>query len=307
MARCRRCGTAFDYESREGVCPKCCFYNRPEGTVTQDDEWAKNYNIEDNSYQLPKSIIEQDEKSRKRHKYKDTERGSYYGQHRQASVGKQEERKQYARRNDERRDIEGSGKKRWIIGIVICAAVLITTAVTGGAAYFSQIKEKKTGSSRDFTITDMDLDQAKEGVAAGDTVFVVGEAKVLFKEGDLPEMPSGEKCIGIWLEADESDIDYNGIYWDRPYVYDGGNFRKMVDVNGIASSDRFEDLGDGAEVFPYYIDSYEENIESGYAVYFVDKDAKEVTLSLPCQSLDSDDDQEIRYDEVIDIRIPIEK
>ena len=65
MSRCKRCGTSFDYNERDGVCPRCCFYNRPPGTVGYDDEWAKNYNIEDNSYQLPKSIIEQEDRGKK--------------------------------------------------------------------------------------------------------------------------------------------------------------------------------------------------------------------------------------------------
>ena len=55
MAKCERCGASFDYEEREGVCPRCCFYNRPPGAARQDTEWMKYYNVEDNSYQLPKS------------------------------------------------------------------------------------------------------------------------------------------------------------------------------------------------------------------------------------------------------------
>lgn len=52
MAVCKRCGKVFNYEKRDGVCPKCCFYNRPEGTWQEDDSWIKNYNYEDNSYDV---------------------------------------------------------------------------------------------------------------------------------------------------------------------------------------------------------------------------------------------------------------
>ena len=52
MARCKRCGASFDYDKRDGVCPRCCFYNRPPGREQTDDEWMKNYNIEDNSSQV---------------------------------------------------------------------------------------------------------------------------------------------------------------------------------------------------------------------------------------------------------------
>lgn len=52
MAVCRRCGAVYNYEKREGVCPKCCFFNRPEGSWQEDDSWIKNYNYEDNSYNI---------------------------------------------------------------------------------------------------------------------------------------------------------------------------------------------------------------------------------------------------------------
>lgn len=52
MAVCKRCGAIYNYEKREGVCPKCCFFNRPEGSWQEDDSWIKNYNYEDNSYNI---------------------------------------------------------------------------------------------------------------------------------------------------------------------------------------------------------------------------------------------------------------
>ena len=52
MAVCKSCGATFDYNKREGVCPKCCFYNRPNTTWQEDDSWIKNYSYEDNSYEF---------------------------------------------------------------------------------------------------------------------------------------------------------------------------------------------------------------------------------------------------------------
>ena len=69
MAVCKRCGKAFDYQKREGVCPKCCFYNRPEGTWKEDDSWIKNYNYEDNSYDVTVSSYEDNTKEEKRNRY----------------------------------------------------------------------------------------------------------------------------------------------------------------------------------------------------------------------------------------------
>ncbi len=62
MAVCKRCGTVFDYAKREGVCPKCCFYNRPARAWKEDDSWIKNYNYEDNSYEIINREVEYDEK-----------------------------------------------------------------------------------------------------------------------------------------------------------------------------------------------------------------------------------------------------
>ena len=66
MAKCRRCGTNYDYEKREGVCPKCCFYNRPSSSPVPDDQWMKNYDIEDNTYEPPRLSAEEISTGQKR-------------------------------------------------------------------------------------------------------------------------------------------------------------------------------------------------------------------------------------------------
>lgn len=53
MAVCKRCGTMFDYDKWDGVCPKCCLYNRPPGAREDDECWMNNYNVDDNSYRFP--------------------------------------------------------------------------------------------------------------------------------------------------------------------------------------------------------------------------------------------------------------
>ena len=67
MAVCRRCGTTFDYNKREGVCPKCCFYNRPNNAWQEDDSWIKNYSYEDNSYEFSTREADYDEKNSRDH------------------------------------------------------------------------------------------------------------------------------------------------------------------------------------------------------------------------------------------------
>ena len=61
MAKCRRCGTVFDYDTRDGVCPGCCFYNRPDGKASYDDEWLRSYNVEENTYVPPKVSWQEEE------------------------------------------------------------------------------------------------------------------------------------------------------------------------------------------------------------------------------------------------------
>lgn len=67
MAVCKRCGATFDYNKREGVCPKCCFYNRPTNAWQDDDSWIKNYSYEDNSYEFSTRESDYDPKNSKDH------------------------------------------------------------------------------------------------------------------------------------------------------------------------------------------------------------------------------------------------
>ena len=60
MAICKRCGAVFDYEKWDGVCPKCCLYNRPDDGREEDDCWMDNYNIDDNSFRFPLEHTETD-------------------------------------------------------------------------------------------------------------------------------------------------------------------------------------------------------------------------------------------------------
>lgn len=53
MAICKRCGAVFDYNKWDGVCPKCCLYNRPDDGREEDDCWMENYNVDDNSFRFP--------------------------------------------------------------------------------------------------------------------------------------------------------------------------------------------------------------------------------------------------------------
>lgn len=278
MARCKRCGASFDYDKRDGVCPKCCFYNRPPGREQTDDEWMKNYNIEDNSYELPRSVVEQEqEKSKKNSEYYD--------------------RKTERRKRDIREEKDGTSVVKKIILILLVFVVLVTVAA---GVFYGLRTSDVSGESENYDIQiKMASDQAaNDGITAGDITYKVGEVKVLFAAGELQDLPEGEKCIGIWIEDDESGVNYDGINWERPYVYDGYNYREMLYVNGLEDAAKFE----GMDIMAKYLSYYD---QAGYAVYFVAADATSVTLSLPCQSVSEGNSKKKDYTEVIDVVLPI--
>lgn len=332
MAKCERCGASFDYEERQGVCPRCCFYNRPPGAARQDTEWMKYYNVEDNSYQLPKSegladLFPEERSSwtrriRSGHREKETSRNS-----RRDSVARRQEeaRQEASRRNsgrfrqtdaDSRRrtaartyaEPESNGRKP-VVGkvisfvVIICILLVIVTAVLQVASDRGFKLSSGEGDQRDKTmlIESISAQEAAQGVTAGDLTYYVGEARTLFNEGELSDLPAGEKCIGIWLEDDESSLDYTGYDWERPYVFDGTNFREMVDVGALDDQHYFTERG--IETASVYGVGYEDM--NGYGVFFVDAAAQSVTLSLPCQTVDENDTDVAEYSEVIDIVIPL--
>lgn len=307
MARCKRCGASFDYNKRDGVCPRCCFYNRPPGQDRSDDEWMKNHNIEDNSYELPRSVVEQDQayntRGKSSHKKKTSQRETeifgYKGRPRKNSeyYDKKSER---AKRNDRMntdRDILSIVRKA---GLVLFLVAVLLSIMAGIFYYLRVSKMSGESESYDIRIRTASDQEASDGITAGDITYRIGEAKVLFSEGQLLDLPKGEKCIGIWIEDDESAVNYNGINWERPYVYDGYSYREMLYIDGLDDAAKF----DGMETMDKYLSYYD---QAGYAVYFVAADATSVTVSLPCQSVDSGNSKKKSYQEVIDIVLPITK
>lgn len=295
MARCKRCGSSFDYEKRDGVCPKCCFYNRPPGKDRADDDWMKNYNIEDNSYELPRSVVEQDMSSHNGKKGRIiTNQKEKSGNKRTSYYNKKTER---TRRNDreKREDHLVPVLKKTILILIFAAAIGIVAA---GVVFGLRTETGKTEENYDITVNTALAEEAAEGITAGEVTYKVGEVKVLFGEGQLQDLPEGEKCIGIWIEDDESIVDYDGINWERPYIYDGHDYREMLYVDGLKDAAKFE----GLEIMSAYLSYYD---QAGYAVFFVPADVTTVTLSLPCQSVDPENTKKKIYQKVMDVTLSI--
>lgn len=303
MARCERCGVSFDYDERQGVCPRCCFYNRPPGAARQDTEWLKYYNVEDNSYQLPKSegladLFPKEKSGWTRRLHMERGEKATTSKNRQDAFVRRERKRQ-----------KEAFSRNTLIGkviafvVIICILSVIVTAVLQLASERGWKLASGEDGQKDRTvqIKSIPAQEAADGVTAGDLTYYVGEARTLFQEGELSDLPTGEKCIGIWLEDNESSLEYTGYDWERPYVFDGTNFREMVDVEGLDDQHYFTEQA--IETASVYGVGYEDM--NGYGVFFVDAAAQSVTLSLPCQTVDENNTDMAEYSEVIDIVIPL--
>lgn len=315
MAKCERCGASFDYDERQGVCPRCCFYNRPPGAARQDTEWMKYYNVEDNSYQLPRSegladLFPEGKSSwAERFCVGHREKTAAGASRRNSSVRHRESDRLEKRFQSGSSRTAGSRNRTSLLGKVIAFVIIICILAAAATAVLQLVSEQgwkfnsseKEREDKNVQIETISAQEAAEGITAGDLTYYVGEAKILFQEGELSDLPAGEKCIGIWMEDNESMLDYTGYDWERPYVFDGTNFREMVDVGGLDDQHYFTEKG--IETVPVYGVGYEDM--RGYAVFFVDAAAQSVTLSLPCLMVDENDTDAAEYSEVIDIVIPL--
>lgn len=306
MARCKRCGAVFDYDKKEGVCPRCCFYNRPPGSPHHDDEWLSTYNIEDNTFQLPKQSYQLDEEPesswfKRRSLYKkkysskkdcDTE-GSHIHTRPKAKT-----REDYKKREE---PPENKGLRRFLTILVIFIVILcfVSFVIPVLRARFTR-PVKEPAPVEEFKVEKMSADDLIKGVQIGDMTFsTMGQgAIVLFKEGELPEIPPGEVCIGIPLADNESSLHYNGIYWKRPYVFDGSHYRELV--NGNLLSGKGLDQKMGIDFMKEFVSSTKDF--DGLAIYFIDKDAEKVTLCIPNQTLDGD---KVLCSGVVEIDLPV--
>ncbi len=310
MARCKRCGATFDYDKKDGVCPKCCFYNRPPGMASHDEEWISTYNVEENTYELPKSIVEtmEDEPHRIFGRRHSEDRRKVVSSKDCHTEGSHVHTERAARKKAERtRELkqEKSGKPRAFFIFLVLIII-----ISGCGPWIKEaIKKISSGSGQpkpsEVTAPDFAEDTAtqavlQEGLAIGDLTFSTDDkgAFVLFQEGEIPELPPGEKCVAIHLTANESELDYDGIHWERPYVYDGKHYRKLV--GGLL----FGGMGLPWKMNTKFMYEYlsGDGDFDGLACFFVDKDAETVTLCIPKQTIVND---EVVCTGVVDIELPV--
>lgn len=318
MAKCRRCGAVFDYDKKDGVCPRCCFYNRPPGAPHRDEEWISSYNVEENTYELPKSIVETEEEDtgrlfhRKNHKKKTDYRRKISTNKDCHTEGSHEHRegkdqKAWTRSADAGKK-KSSGKlvKRLVLLIVVLAIIMTVgkplLMETGERIHRLITGSFGPGSSEDLPleVTKRTAEELNGGIRVSDLSLTSdgNGAVVLFEEGGLPGLPKGEMCIGIHLSDNESSIGYSGIYWQRPYVYDGKYYRKLVDKT-FMDAQKLNILLN-TEFMSEFI-SDQEDFE-GMAVYFVDKDADFVTLCVPDQTVTLNN---VHCSGVVQIELPV--
>lgn len=192
MAKCKRCGTVFNYNKSEGVCPQCRFYNRPEGAPDYNNEWFSSYNVEENTYELPKSIT-------------DTTGTAKEGKNR-SWIGR-------------------SKIKNYLIPCAIILVILVPAFFV-----FIGLDGVMVGTMTSYSVETMSRKKLEKGARIGDLTFSSDcQARVLFDEGEVEWMPKGEKCIGIRISDNETILEEHSILWQRPYVFDGSSYRDMLD------------------------------------------------------------------------------
>lgn len=317
MAKCKRCGAIFDYDKKDGVCPKCCYYNRPPGTPERDTEWISTYNVEENTYQLPKSIIEQEEEEHRglfrRKSHADRRRytsekdcrmeGSHVHTEKRGSASA-------ARGGAKSIPSESAGKNKKMVGIILFLILLVSALSIIAPFIFEKVLRSVEGGNggpeminvESWEVRQIPAEDFSEGVQIGELTYSGGEggAEEFMKTGEIPEIPKGEKCIVIHLKADESSLDYHGTDWARPYVYDGQNYHELV--NGLVmKSHNLPKIRDN-EFMYRYLSKYENKDFDGLAAFFVDENAESVTLCIPDQRVE---DGSAALKGVVEIELPV--
>lgn len=167
MAQCKRCGTSFDYEKREGVCPKCCFYNRPPGTAWDDEEWTRHYNIEDNSYELPKTETWQeddfDSSDSGRFQWKKNKKEC----HKEGSHSHKTTKQTKAKK---KKSNSSSIMKKIIVIMVLLVVLMIAFMVIAGVV-MSVRYETSTADTEEFVVENAEWEDLQNGVKAGQLTY----------------------------------------------------------------------------------------------------------------------------------------
>ena len=314
MAKCRRCGALFDYDREEGVCPRCCFYNRPAGSPHHGDEWLSSYNIDDNTYEPPKQSMTFEEEAdsiwtkrlrRGRKKYSFDKDCHTEGSHVHVDSASK-------RITGNAGEPKGITPSKFSAGRILVCALLLAVILFGVKNLYHKLpslpsdtdKAPEKPAPQEFAVEEMAWDALQKGAAIGDMTFTTDAqgAVVLFEEGQIPELQPGEICVGVPLKTDESRLGYSGIAWKRPYVYDGRYYRELVDKSLMGA--KGINVRMGIDFMSEFLSVYNEKDFDGMAAYFIDKDAEEITLCIPIQTIEDD---KVVTSGVTQIKLPVRR
>lgn len=246
--RCRRCKTVFDYDSYYGICPKCAYFNRPEGQeevdlFEDDDRFAQE------DYHFPEM---------------EADNGTYPGQGREGKTA----RKKRPKRSNGRQGLI------WKL-MLILIAVFIVSGIVSGLLYGGAEEDSEA-----VEVTEAAEDTDERTVfTQGESILLPDGKEVWFTEvrtvavsEDAGYLPEGKKLVRA--EAVVHDREEEGetyLYYDGPCLKNDALY--CYPVSGFEG----EWQEDGAEtqavpipeVMEDYFVDFNQVYEGSYAFYYV--------------------------------------
>lgn len=253
--QCRRCGKIFNYDIYCGICPKCAYFNRPDGKEAIDYFEEDNARFERNEeYRMP----EQEDTHKQLHKQYDTDEMPHKIKKKRKSVSWKEKERQNARR--------GSNKIIMLVVIIFLAAVC-ASGIFGILAYDEELPMEETEDVSEVYAEENYL-LGEELVLPDERTIVFGEVQVVNDEQLTSYLPEEKKLIriSVCLEKPE-EYEWISTFYDVPCVKNSELYCYPVDPYMTDDPEKYAELLEDNVDYPEMMDDGEE----GWMYYVVDE------------------------------------
>lgn len=265
--QCRRCGKIFNYDIYYGICPKCAYFNRPDGKEALDYFEEDNARFERNEeYRMP----EQEDTHKQLHKRYDTDETPHKIKKKRKSVSWEEKERQNARR--------GSSKIIMLV-VSIFLAVVCAGGIFGILAYDEELFMEETEAIEEATYVEETEDvsdvYAEENYLLGEELvlpdertIVFGEVQVVNDEQLTSYLPEEKKLIRISVRLEEpEEYERMSTFYDVPCVKNSDLYCYPVDPDMTDDPEKYAELLEDNVDYPEMMDDDEE----GWMYYVVDE------------------------------------